>query len=104
LVSSLSHEYLIKLSTKLLSGLKEAREELNQLPSSLASWENSERLKDEDELGSEESYSGEENSESDEVEPQVPAGQAEEGVAASNTPEPSAKHKTGKQKGSLGYD
>ncbi|MCP4206774.1 MAG: IS66 family transposase [Shimia sp.] len=109
---SLSHEDLIKLSTKLLNDLKEAREQLNQgpsnssrPPSSQAPWESGEEVEDEDEgePSSSESLSDEQDSGSDEDEAQTPSGQAEDGVAASNTQEPAAKRKAGKPKGSPGY-
>ena len=68
-IRSLSHEDLIKLSTKLLNDLKEAREQLNQgpsnssrPPSSQAPWEKGGKEAKEDERSSAESLSDEQDS------------------------------------------
>ena len=103
-IRSLSHEDLIRLSTKLLNDLKEARERLNQgpsnssrPPSSQAPWESSEERMEEDEPSTEDPGSGED-------EPEVASGQAENAVAASDTQEGAPKRrKAGKPKGASGY-
>ncbi len=103
-IRSLSHEDLIRLSTKLLNDLKEARERLNQgpsnssrPPSSQAPWESSEERKEEGEPSTEDPGSGED-------EPEVASGQAENAVAAPDTQEGAPKRrKAGKPKGSPGY-
>ena len=103
-IRSLSHEDLIKLSTKLLEDLKEAREQLNQgptnssrPPSSQVPWESGEELEEEDEPSAEDSGRGED-------EPKVASGKAEDAVAASNTQEEAPKQgKAGKPKGAAGY-
>ena len=68
-IRSLSHENLIKLSTKLLNDLKEARDQLNQgpgnssrPPSSQALWEKGGKEAKEDERSSAESLSDEQDS------------------------------------------
>ena len=103
-IRSLSHEDLIKLSTKLLEDLKEAREQLNQgptnssrPPSSQVPWESGEELEEEDEPSAEDSGRGED-------EPKVASGKAEDAVAASTTQEGAPKQgKAGKPKGAAGY-
>ena len=92
-IRSLSHKDLIKLSTKLLQDLKEAREQLNQgpsnssrPPSSQAPWESGEELEEEDEPSSEEAISREEGSGIGEEE-----AEAASGKVGSNTQEGAAK-------------
>lgn len=105
-IRSLSHEDLIKLSTKLLEDLKEARERLNQgpsnssrPPSSQAPWETGEELEEEDEPSSDEAFGGEEDAGIGEEE-----AEAASGKAGPNTQEGTAKRrKAGKQEGTPGY-
>ena len=105
-IRSLSHEDLIKLSTKLLEDLKEAREQLNQgpsnssrPPSSQAPWESGEELEQEDEPSSDEAISGAEDAGIGEEE-----AEAASGKVGPNTPEGAAKRcKAGKQEGTPGY-
>ncbi len=102
-IRSLSHEDLIKLSTKLLEDLKEARERLNQgpsnssrPPSSQAPWASGE---EEDEPSSEETISAEDEAGIGEEETEAASGKA-----ASNTQAGATKRgKAGKQEGTPGY-
>jgi transposase len=102
---SLSHEALVRLSTKLVSDLKEARERLNQSPSnssrppsSQAPWVRDEALEDEDEQSPLQAPG-------DEPAPQAETGEKAQGVVC----EPGGQQarlparKPGKQKGAPGY-
>ena len=102
-IRSLSHEELIKLSTKLLADLKQAREQLNQgpsnssrPPSSQAPWDKGESEEAEDDPNSAESFSDEQDSSSDQD-------KAQDGVEGSTTQRRTANGKVGKPKGSPGY-
>jgi hypothetical protein len=102
-IRSLSHEDLIKLSTKLLDDLKEARDQLNQgpgnssrPPSSLAPWEKGEKEAKEDERSSAESLSEEQDSCTGE-------NVAQDDVEPSPSPASAAKRRAGKPKGTPGY-
>ncbi|MEA3411939.1 MAG: DUF6444 domain-containing protein, partial [Pseudomonadota bacterium] len=116
-IHSLSHDDLIKLSTKLLDDLKEARERLDQNPknssrppSTQAPWVSAEES-DADDAGCEE----EEETGAEEAEGQAQADRSEAGEEAPGKEEGTAptqteseeseppSRKAGKQKGAPGY-